>query len=180
MEPVISTLNILKAQHAHKTAARQQVEEGTHSDTPPSPEHNTRGSSLPQSDDHPLSPAESENSPHAFPRVDQRSWDFSGGMDQILPPGLHRKSNAKNYTQAANSRQTLPIHFVNTNTRPSTPPLASTSASSHLRRVPSSEPPRGCPVQVSQQPHPQQTKSTQHRHSSPIHNPGCQSKKRST
>jgi len=159
MEPIISTLNILKAQSACKMVARQQVEEGTHSDTPPSPEHNAHGSSLPQSDDHPLSPTESKNSLHASPRVDQRPWDFSGGMDQILPPGLHRKSNAINYTQAANSRQTLPICFVNANTWPSTPPLASTSASSHLRQVPSSEPPRGRPVQVSQQPHPQQTKS---------------------
>jgi hypothetical protein len=68
-------------------------------------------------------------------------WNFSD--EGAIPPGQRT-------AQAA-------IHFENT--RPSTPPLASTSAPSHLR--PSQSEP-----QASQQPHARQTHPTQTEHSS--------------
>ena len=153
VQPVISSLNTLKAQRACKAAARHQATEATRNASPspgqggrrvsPSAASQSLTESETEEEDvgpHPAAPT-SENPLPSSPRAQQQSWNFS---DQNLPPGVRRKS-VTSKPQAPGSRPLPPLHF--SNARASTPPLhPSTSVKGHLRRVPSSEPPRGRPA----------------------------------
>jgi hypothetical protein len=146
VDPVVSTLDILKAQRARKAAARQQAEKAAES-----------------------SVTESESEPEAQQPERAVSPSFSDLPNGSHPPGLRRHEDITMNNDAGTAQYNL-VPIRPTNTRPPTPPLASTSAAipGHLRPAPSSDPPQGHASKASQQPHAHQTKTLQKQRSSPV------------
>lgn len=136
VEPNVSTLDLLKAQRARKAAAKKAKEESeTESETEPE--------NPPPTSENLPSASENRDPP---PVSNQLSWDF--GDEATVPlPAQHNP----------------PIRSEIT--RPSTPPVASTSAANHPHQAPSSEPLRRHASPASKKPHAHQTQSTQIRRS---------------
>jgi len=131
VQPVISSLNTLKAQRARKAVARHQATEATRNGLP-SPGQGARrvspsaaSQSLTESETeseteeedvgpHPAAPT-SENPLPSSPRAQQQSWNF---LDQNLPPGVRRKS-VTSKPQAPGSRPLPPLFLKCTGLHPS-------------------------------------------------------------
>ena len=100
LQPNIPTLNLLKAQRAHKAAAKKAKEEHesvteseSEPENPPPVSDNPPSASLPASEN----PPSNLNQPLA-------SWNFSDIA--AVPPGLHRKNITRTHCQGGIDRST--------------------------------------------------------------------------